>query len=221
MKHITAIFAIIIVFLAVTTIDSAINDNLVAGNKYLDMVNSSVTIRAGGQDYGAGVFIDDNVVLTASHVLEHSSLTIELTDGTALEVDDFYIDESADVGFIFVDANEICIAKISSASEQIGDTVYLVGSPFNLAFTLSKGIISHIDRDVSPWEDLFQTDAEGGPGSSGGPLYNSDGSVIGICVGGVPGAATLCVSAETILEAYERCKNAADQQRLENTCQDD
>ena len=61
------------------------------------------------------------------------------------------------------------------------------------------------------WKDLLQTDAEGGYGSSGSPLYNSDGDIIGMYVGhvGNGGAGiSLCENARSILEAYERCKDA-------------
>jgi len=57
----------------------------------------------------------------------------------------------------------------------------------------------------------LQTDAEGGPGSSGGPLYNSDGNLVGMYVGHSDGGGrgiSLCESAKSILEAYERCMNA-------------
>ena len=77
------------------------------------MVNASVTIY-NDYGFGSGVFIYDNVVLTAAHVLQQSDLIIELNDGTTLRVNDFYIDNKEDVGFIFVDVNELYIAKISA-----------------------------------------------------------------------------------------------------------
>lgn len=179
---------------------------------YKNMVNASVIIHCG-MGYGSGVFIDDNMILTAAHVLEVAdSFTIELNDGTILRSNDIYIDAEEDVGFLFVDADELAISKITELYGDIGDVVYLVGTPYDLdfKFTITKGILSHLDRDMYPWEDLIQTDAEGAPGSSGGPLYDSEGRIIGICVTGeIPGGGiTLCESGKSILEAYERCMNA-------------
>lgn len=178
---------------------------------YKNMVNSSVMI-SNESNWGSGVFIYDNVILTAAHVLEQSNLSVELRDGTILEIDDFYIDGEEDIGFIFIDANELCISKLSVIVGDIGDIVYLVGAPYDrrMKFSITKGILSHLDRDVFHWKDLLQTDADSGPGSSGGPLYDSEGNVIGICVASpsVGGSITLCESVKSILEAYERCMNA-------------
>ena len=178
-------------------------------NKYKNMIDSSVMIYNEG-GWGSGVFIYDNIIVTAAHVLNHSNLSVELRDGTTLEFDDFYIDNKEDVGFIFIDANELCVSELSTVIGDIGDTVYLVGAPYDrrMKFTITKGILSHLDRDVFDWEDLLQTDAESGPGSSGGPLYDSKGDIIGICIANPNrgGGVTLCESAKSILEAYERCK---------------
>lgn len=180
---------------------------------YKNMVDASVIVynEHGG---GSGVFIEDNIILTAAHVLEDSGdvFNIELNDGTILKSNNFYIDAEEDIGFIFVEAEESHIVKTSLLPIDLGDTVYLVSAPFNkfFAFTLTKGIVSHIDRDLLDmgWKDLLQVDAEGGPGSSGGPLYNSEGDLIGIYVGHAYNGGvgiSLCESAESILEAYERC----------------
>jgi len=181
-------------------------------NIYENMVNASVVLSIGG----SGVFIDDNVILTAAHVLgNEKSYKIELRNGTIVKSSDFYIDKKEDIGFIFVDANELKIAKVSSSRLDLGNTVFLVGRPHNefFKFTLTKGIISHLDRDLPNmgWKDLLQVDAEGGSGSSGSPLYNSDGNLIGMYVGhaGSGGIGiSLCENSKSILEAYQRCRNA-------------
>jgi len=176
---------------------------------YENMVNASVRLFG----HGSGVFIEDNVILTAAHCLENvKTITIELSNGTVLKSSDFYVDDKEDIGFIFVDANELCIAKVSISDVYIGDIVYLVGRPFDdiFKFSLTKGILSHLDRNIPRWDwkNLLQTDAEGGPGSSGGPLYNSDGNLVGMYIGHSNGGGrgiSLCESAKSILEAYERC----------------
>ena len=207
--------SILLVLIAFIVSGSTIQMAEEKSDLYENMVNASVVLY-GDNNGGSGVFIDDDVILTAAHILENAQfLNIELNDGTILKSSDFYIDEKNDIGFIFVDANELCIAKLSSVPVRLGDPVYLVGAPQNkiFMFTLTKGIVSHLDRDFPEWNwnDLLQIDAEGGPGSSGGPLYNSEGNLIGMYVGHSDGGGqgiSLCENAESILEAWERYKDA-------------
>jgi S1-C subfamily serine protease len=195
----------------VTSVDSTTN-------KYCNMVNSSVLVSYS-EGWASGVFIDDDVIAVAAHILEgRKDFTIELVNGVLIKTNCFYIDNREDVGFIFVDANELCIANFSNAPRNLGDVVYLVGAPrhVDFKFTLFKGIISHLNRTFSEmnWTDLFQIDADGSGGCSGGPIYNDGGYLIGLYVGqsGRGGNSIgLCESAESILEAYERYKNASDQ----------
>lgn len=210
-KFLLFVSFLIIVFFAGIGISNQTKEET---NLYEDMVDASVRLPGNG----SGVFIDDDVILTAAHCIEgEKSIPIKLSDGTKLKSKNFYIDEKEDIGFIFVKAKELHIAKITSVSVNIGDPVYLVGRPQddNFEFSLTKGIISHTDRDLPyfGWKDLLQTDAEGGPGSSGGPLYNSDGNLVGMYVGYAGSSyggcgISLCESAESILEAYQRCKDA-------------
>ena len=212
--------AFVITFFGVAVIQVMSYEKPAATNLYENMVNASVVLY-GDDNGGSGVFIDDDMILTAAHILENATfLNIELSDGTVLKSSDFYIDEERDIGFISVDANELCIAKLSSKPVQLGDLVYLVGAPQNkiFMFTLTKGIVSHLDRDFPDWNwnDLIQVDADGGPGSSGGPLYSSEGNLVGMYVGHSNGGGqgiSLCESAESILEAYQRCKDAIDDKR--------
>lgn len=156
-------------------------------NKFGNMVNASVLLF---DDFGhaSGVFISDNVILTAAHCLENkTTISIEMSDGTILDSNDFYIDEKIDVGFIYVDAEELHIAKMSDIPPEVGDTVFHVGAPYHVdfKFSLAGGIVSFMDRGspIPKWRNLIQTDIDGGTGNSGGPLYNSGGILIGVYVG--------------------------------------
>jgi S1-C subfamily serine protease len=73
----------------------------------------------------------------------------------------------------------------SSGDLQVGQKAFAIGNPFGLSLSMSKGIISALDRDIeSPTERVIpgciQTDAPINPGNSGGPLLDKDGRLIGV-----------------------------------------
>ena len=77
------------------------------------------------------------------------------------------------------------IEKGSSSNLQVGQKVFAIGSPFNLDYTMTTGIISALGRTIkeprgADLHDMIQTDASINPGNSGGPLLDSQGKVIGI-----------------------------------------
>ncbi len=152
-----------------------------------DMVNASVLLF-DDFGHGSGVFISDNIILTTAHCLVgKTNINIEMRDGTILDSNDLYVDKDADIGFIYVDAEELHVTKMLDVSFKVGDTVFHVGTPYimDFKFSLARGIISFINRDspIPKWNTLIQTDINGGPGNSGGPLYNLDGILIGVYVG--------------------------------------
>ena len=65
---------------------------------------------------------------------------------------------------------------------RVGDWVLAIGNPFGLGGTVTAGIVSARGRDIGngPYDDFIQTDASINRGNSGGPLFNTDGDVIGI-----------------------------------------
>ncbi|CAK0781115.1 hypothetical protein CCP4SC76_7730018 [Gammaproteobacteria bacterium] len=67
-----------------------------------------------------------------------------------------------------------------SSALDIAETVYAIGNPFGFTFSVTKGIVSAVNRDVGQISDLIQTDAPVNPGNSGGPLVNARGEVVGI-----------------------------------------
>jgi len=178
---------------------------------------STVVISDEYGGFGSGVFIsEDGLILTAGHVADGRAEKIILSDSIEYSIIDQWNDSEYDVGFVRIDVNDICEAvyflNLAESTPRIGKTVYLCGAPYEkkLFSTITKGVVSSIDRDVHDWIETIQVDAEGAPGSSGGPLVDSNGRMIGICVGGPnPGGGVIvCESLEHIREGLERYENA-------------
>lgn len=134
-----------------------------------------------GISSGTGIIIDpDGIILTSSHVIQNvEKIDITFYDNTKTV---------ATVMAIMGENNDLALLKISptrdlptmklgdSTKIKVGQRVMAVGNPFGFNGTLTTGIISRIDYD----RNKIQTDAAINPGSSGGPLMNLNGEVIGI-----------------------------------------
>jgi hypothetical protein len=150
-------------------------------------INSTVSIVALDQisqplGYGSGFIIDDELIATNVHVIEGSNSAYILKNG---EEKKYTVS-----GYVAIDkANDLVILKVSGVygtklplgSEtlaEIGEKIYAVGNPKGLKGTFSEGIISGI-RNIET-NQVLQITAPISPGSSGGPVLNSSGQVIGI-----------------------------------------
>lgn len=132
----------------------------------------------------------DGYILTNAHVVEGvAQVEVELgEDGERLPARVVGLDEASDVALVKVVAGRPLPTLPLGDSDrvQIAEWVMVVGNPFGLAHTVTVGIVSHTGRsDVVPagrdgCYDFIQTDASINPGSSGGPILNLRGQVVGI-----------------------------------------
>jgi len=153
-------------------------------------------IITDGHGCGSVVVIGPDLLLTAGHCIGYPDMYVEI-NGQRYEIVEDWADPEEDVGFLRIDPNGALLVPIQlGPMPELLDTVYLVGSPYgpDFANTITKGVVSHLDRDIYGRDDLVQTDAEGAPGSSGGPLFDEQGRIVGICVIGPNpgGGVTLC-----------------------------
>ena len=140
-----------------------------------------------GTSLGSGFIInEDGYVLTNNHVVKDATdIKVRLNDGRELEAKIVGRDASTDVALIKLQnvQGKLPIVDLgdSDALEQ-GDFVVAIGSPLGFRESVTLGIISAKDRQLtgSPFDDFLQTDAAINQGNSGGPLFNLKGEVIGI-----------------------------------------
>ena len=153
-------------------------------------------LRADGTlaEAGTGVVIDDaGDILTSLHVLRDAqSLTVVFADGTesrAVIIAEVPENDIAALRPVTTPAQLVPATLASSSGLRIGDDAIVVGNPFALTRSLSTGVISGLDRSLQvpnqgrSLSGLIQFDAAVNPGSSGGPLVNRAGEVIGIVTG--------------------------------------
>lgn len=147
---------------------------------------------------GSGFILsEDGTVITNHHVVNGASkLDVHLPDGRRFEAELRGSDPATDLAVLeLVDADELPVATLGdSAKVRVGDWLVAIGSPLGLEHSATAGILSARGRGSlglyrDSFIDFLQTDADIAPGSSGGPLFDLQGRVVGIttAVGGQGG----------------------------------
>lgn len=142
--------------------------------------------NATRQALGSGFIIDEQgYIITNYHVIENAqTINVVLFDNTETEAEIIGGDEKTDLALIKIEPPfELSKATFGNSDElRIGDWVLSIGNPFGLGGSVSAGIVSAKSRDIAagPYDNFIQTDASINQGSSGGPMFNMKGEVIGI-----------------------------------------
>lgn len=150
---------------------------------------------ANGQpvSLGSGFFVHENVIATNMHVIGGAARGYAKLVGqkTKFEIAGIMATDSAlDLALLGMGDVRVASLPLGDSSEvAVGDEVYVVGNPQGLEGTFSQGIVSGV-RKVGT-DTLFQITAPISPGSSGGPVLNNHGNVIGVAVATLRGGQNL------------------------------
>ena len=138
------------------------------------------------QSLGSGVIVDPSgLIVTNNHVIKGAtSIRVTLSDKRRYVAKLVGTDPDTDVAVLKIQGSNLPALKWEDTDKlQVGEIVLAIGSPFNLASTVTQGILSAKGRatwESRPYEDFLQTDAAINPGNSGGALVDVDGNLIGI-----------------------------------------
>ncbi len=128
-------------------------------------------------------------LITNAHVVEGAeSVEVLFADGSTYPATVVGTDSASDVAVVEIDAPASQLHPLTladSSKVKVGDQVVAVGAPFGLANTITSGIVSALNREITspdntPIEGAIQTDAAINHGNSGGPLFDTEGRVIGV-----------------------------------------
>lgn len=150
---------------------------------YIEVYDASAKPLASG----SGFFINsDGTAITNFHVIEGAhSAKITTIEGKNYNVEGVYsLDEGLDIAKIKVDGKGFPTVNIDNSGNVMGGSIaYTIGSPLGLSNTMSEGIIANPNRIINDMS-YYQITAPISAGSSGGPLFDKEGHVIGIASGG-------------------------------------
>ena len=166
---------------------------------------------------GSGFIFDSRGrVITNSHVVQaapkQDAISIVLTDGRRLPAVIEFADPAVDVAVLRVASPQrLPVAELYSEPVKVGQLVVAIGNPFGLAWTVTAGVVSALERSLPfgrghQMSGLIQTDTPINPGNSGGPLVDAKGRVVGITTAVMPYARGLgfAVPTASVLDAIAR-----------------
>ena len=139
---------------------------------------------------GSGfIWDEEGHIVTNYHVLEGAqNITVTLSDQTSYKATFVGAEPNKDLAVIKIEAPVEVLQPImvgSYADLKVGQSVYAIGNPFGLDYSLTTGVISALGREIESQsgttiKDVIQTDAAINPGNSGGPLLDSSRRLIGV-----------------------------------------
>ena len=134
---------------------------------------------------GSGFIISsDGLILTNAHVVrEAKEVTVKLSDRREYTAKVLGIDTTTDIAVLRIPAKDLPVVRLGDPkSLEVGDPVLAIGAPYGLEQTATSGIVSAKGRSLpnDAVVPFIQTDAAVNPGNSGGPLFDGNGSVVGI-----------------------------------------
>jgi putative serine protease PepD len=163
--------------------------NTSAAALYRRAAPAVVEIQAGNAS-GTGFVVDaEGHVVTNDHVVgSQETVQVRFAQGGSGQGRVIATDPSTDLAVLQVDLAGHGVSPLefgSSKDVQVGDPVYAIGNPFGLERSLTAGIVSALDRDITAPNNftingVIQTDAPVNRGNSGGPLLDAAGEVIGV-----------------------------------------
>src|SRR5882762_7400789 len=135
---------------------------------------------------GSGFIVDTSgIVVTNNHVIaDADEINVIMNDGTKIKAELVGVDKKTDLAVLkFKPVKPLVAVKFGDSDKlRLGEWVIAIGNPFSLGGSVTAGIVSARNRDISqgPYDNYIQTDASINRGNSGGPLFNLDGEVVGV-----------------------------------------
>lgn len=154
---------------------------------YQELIKQNlIQVNTNSFSLGSGIIIGANGQIVTNHhiIASAEQIKVVLDDGRVADAQLIGSDPATDLAVLEISLDRLQYAELSNQDNfRVGDVVLAIGNPHGFSRSVSMGIISGIGIDQlgqHTFENYIQTDASINQGSSGGPLINSEGNIIGI-----------------------------------------
>ncbi|MDO6462326.1 DegQ family serine endoprotease [Granulosicoccaceae sp. 1_MG-2023] len=153
--------------------------------KFFEQMPQMPEQKRRGQGFGSGFIIsEDGYIVTNAHVVENAvDIRVSMQDRSSYQAELVGLDKRTDVAVLKIDADGLPVARLGDSDEvKVGQWVLAIGSPFGFEYTATQGIVSAVARSLpdDTYVPFIQTDVAVNPGNSGGPLFDTEGRVVGV-----------------------------------------
>ena len=155
--------------------------------KYFENMPQPFNAPEGRRSSGFGsgyIMSEDGYIVTNAHVVKDATeITVALPDRRQFTAELVGADPRTDVALLKVNASGLPTLELGDSDElNVGQWVLAIGTPFGFDYTATQGIVSALSRSLpnENYVPFIQTDVAVNPGNSGGPLFNTEGKVIGV-----------------------------------------
>jgi len=148
---------------------------------YSDCIVVVETSMSNGGSIGSGSLVSsDGYIITNAHAVDGENLRVTLKNKTMYPADLISYDIEKDIAIIKINVTGLPSITFGSSSDlKSGQDIVVIGAPKGLDQTVTKGIISNLDREHRG-NNYIQIDAAVNSGNSGGPVFNMDGAMVGM-----------------------------------------
>jgi S1-C subfamily serine protease len=168
---------------------------------------------------GSGFIVDDGKVITNLHVIEDAKYGYVTVSGESKKhkIEGYFaVDKANDLVLLSIPTLVGTSIEINGNKSEIGEKIYAIGNPKGLSGTISEGIISGIRTYDN--EELIQITAPISPGSSGGPVINNNGQLIGVSVGTLDAGQNLnfAIPTKYVIKLIQQAKTQINQLNIKS-----
>jgi len=139
-------------------------------------------VNGYAQMQGTGFNVDQSgIIITNRHLLENAaSVLIAFPGGSSYEITDWHISTDVDLAVIELNSSGLPVAELASSVVVPGDEVIVIGHPLHLYWVIANGEVLRYRMNYGRRMPLLMIDVQVYPGSSGSPVFNKEGKVVGV-----------------------------------------